>query len=134
MKTSKQTALFAFASLIAIGLIFAIGERLGLWRTQSRAVELAISICSAVLPGTSNAGIPVTPNDGWKSSANWRKLANDMSISDVQKILGQPERIDGGTIGFWHYPNGGTLTFVIGKLNSWSEPGAMNLRADQRNP
>ena len=52
----------------------------------------------------------------------------------IQKILGQPERVDGGTIGFWRYPNGGTLTFVIGKLNSWSEPGAMNLRADQRNP
>ena len=122
MKTSKQTALFAFASLLAIGLTFAIGEGLGLWRTQSGGIELASSICSAVLPGTSNTGKPVTPGDGWKSLANWKNLANDMSIVDVQKILGEPDQVSGGTIAFWHYPNGGTVTFVIGKVNTWSEP------------
>jgi hypothetical protein len=45
-----------------------------------------------------------------------------MSISDAQKILGDPDQVDGGTIAFWHYPNGGTVTFVIGKVNAWSEP------------
>jgi len=119
LKKSKQTALFAFASLLAIGLTFAIGESLGLWKTQSRAIELANSICAAVLP---DIGKPVTPGDGWKSLANWKNLASDMSIGDVQKMLGEPDRVDGGTIAFWHYPNGGTVTFVIGKVNTWSEP------------
>jgi hypothetical protein len=122
LKTNKQTALFAFASFLAIGLTFAIGEGLGLWKAQSRGIELPSSICTADFPGTSNTGKPVTPGDGWKSLANWGKLANDMSISDAQKILGEPERVDGGTIGFWRYPNGGTVTFVIGKVNAWSEP------------
>jgi len=119
LKTRKQTALFAFASLLAIGLTFAIGERLGWGKTQSRVIELANSICAAVLPDT---GKPVTPGDGWKSLANWKNLATDMSIVDVQKMLGEPDQVSGGTIAFWHYPNGGTVTFVIGKLNTWSEP------------
>jgi hypothetical protein len=122
LKTSKQTALVAFASLLAIGLTFAIGDGLGFWRTQSRSIELASTICTADFPGTSNTGKPVTPGDGWKSLANWGKLANDMSISDAQKILGEPEQVDGGTIAFWRYPNGGTVTFVIGKVNTWSVP------------
>jgi hypothetical protein len=119
LKTNKQTALVAIASLLAVGLTVAIGEGLGLWKTQSRSIELVNSICAAVLPGTSNTA---TPGDGWKSLANWKKLANDMSISDAQKILGDPEQVDGGTIAFWRYPNGGTVTFVIGKVNAWSEP------------
>ncbi len=40
----------------------------------------------------------------------------------MQKILGDPEQVDGGTIAFWRYPNGGTVTFFIGKADSWSEP------------
>ena len=35
----------------------------------------------------------------------------------MQKILGDPEQVDGGTIAFWRYPNGGTVTFFIGKAD-----------------
>ena len=122
MKTSKQTALVAFATILAIGLTFAIGDGLGYWRTKSRGIELENSICTADFPGTSNTGKPVTPGDGWKSLPNWKKLAKDMSIGDVQSILGDPERMNGGTIAFWYYPNGGTVTFFIGKVDGWSEP------------
>lgn len=122
MKKSKQTALIVFASLLVIGFTFAIGDSSVLSRTQSGGIELVNSICSAVFPGTGFAGKPVTPGDGWKTLANWKKLARDMSLNDVQKILGDPEQVDGGTIAFWRYPNGGTVTFFIGKADSWSEP------------
>jgi hypothetical protein len=122
LKTHKQTARVAFASLLAIGFAFAIGDSAVLSRTQSRAVELVDNICSAVSPGTGFGGKSATPGDGWKTSANWKKLARDMSISDVQELLGDPEQINGGTIGFWRYPNGGTVTFFIGKVDGWSEP------------
>ena len=65
---------------------------------------------------------PVTSGEGWKSVKNWRKLTNDMSTSDVQKILGEPERLDGGTIAHWYYQNGGTVTFFQGKAQQWNEP------------
>jgi len=121
LKPSKQTTLFAFAGLLAIGLTIATGEGLGLWRKQSRNIELPSSMCTADYAAGDTAK-PVTPNDGWKSLANWKKLANDMSIHDVQKVLGDPNEMSGGTIAFWRYPNGGTVTFFVGKVDNWSEP------------
>ena len=60
--------------------------------------------------------------DGWKSVANWRKLTTDMGTTALQEILGEPERIDGGTVAFWSYENGGKVSFIEGRVSSWSEP------------
>lgn len=122
LQTRKRTVAFTLASLLAIGLTFATSEDPRLKQTQQSALELASSICATVLPDTSNREKSEISADGWRTLANWKKLTNDMSISDVQKILGEPEQKDGGTIGFWRYPNGGTITFLIGKVNTWREP------------
>jgi len=53
---------------------------------------------------------------------NWRKLYKDMSTSDVQKILGEPHRVDGGNLASWHYQNGGRVVFYEGKVDHWREP------------
>lgn len=95
---------------------------MGWWKNQAATIELVNTICSAVLPGTSFTGKPATPGDGWKSPANWKKLAKDMSLGEVKELLGDPEQISGGTIAAWRYPNGGTVTFFIGKLDNWIEP------------
>ena len=60
--------------------------------------------------------------DGWKSIVNWRKLTTKMTPDDVQKILDAPHRVDGGNVTFWYYQNGGNVTFMFGKVRSWSEP------------
>ena len=65
---------------------------------------------------------PVTTNEGWESLANWRKLSTGMSTMDVQKILGDAHRIEGGTITAWHYENEGIVVFYEGKIKRWSEP------------
>lgn len=54
--------------------------------------------------------------------ANWRRLRERMSYEDVRSLLGEPEKVDGGSVAFWRYPNRGTVTFVSGELTSWSEP------------
>lgn len=64
----------------------------------------------------------VNSGDGWKSVNNWRKLTTDMSYVEVRKILGEPQRIDGGSVAHWYYQNGAKATFIINKLNSWEEP------------
>jgi len=64
----------------------------------------------------------VASGDGWKSIANWRKLTTAMSYDDVERILGTPERVDGGNLAHWYYPNRAEVVFMRGKVESWSEP------------
>lgn len=74
-------------------------------------------------PGTqSKAQEPVVSSDGWRSLTNWRKLIPDMIESDVRRILGEPDRIDGGSVAYWYYQNRGNVTFISGKVQSWKEP------------
>lgn len=54
--------------------------------------------------------------------ANWRRLREDMSYDAVRRILGEPDRIDGGSLAFWSYRNGGRVGFISGRLRSWTEP------------
>jgi hypothetical protein len=122
LKTNTQTVLFALVALLLVGLMVGFGERSAGRKNPSVNVDLEGSICTAAFPGTAVTGAAATPGDGWKSLPNWKKLAKDMSIGEVQSILGDPERMNGGTIGFWVYPNGGTVTFFIGKVDGWSEP------------
>ena len=64
----------------------------------------------------------VARGNGWKSIANWRKLTTSMGYDDVERILGTPERVDGGNLARWHYPNRAEVVFMRGKVESWSEP------------
>ncbi len=64
----------------------------------------------------------IVSGEGWKSLANWRSLKNGMSYDEVRSILGEPSRVDGGSIAFWHYSNRGRVTFFSDKLESWAEP------------
>jgi hypothetical protein len=75
------------------------------------------------LPSTpSKAQEPVTSDDGWKSVMNWRKLTERMNASDVRRILGEPHRVDGGTVAHWYYQNRGEVHFYAGKVDRWIEP------------
>lgn len=64
----------------------------------------------------------IVSGEGWKSLANWRSLKNGMSYDEVRSILGEPSRVDGGSIAYWHYSNQGRVRFGLDKLRSWEEP------------
>lgn len=57
-----------------------------------------------------------------KELTNWRRLREDMTYEDVRALLGEPTKIDGGGVAFWHYPDFGAVTFISGRVSSWSEP------------
>ena len=60
--------------------------------------------------------------DGWKSKTNWRMLTTGMSTNDVEDILGEPQRVDGGNVMAWYYENSGRVIFIEKRVSGWSEP------------
>ena len=53
---------------------------------------------------------------------SWRQLKKNMSEEQVRALLGEPAKVDGGTFAFWHYRNGGAVTFYNDRVDSWTEP------------
>ncbi|MFP8489591.1 hypothetical protein ACKGJO_10910 [Gracilimonas sp. Q87] len=50
------------------------------------------------------------------------QLREGMSQEKVKELLGPPQHIEDGSISIWRYTNGGSITFMGGKVFSWSEP------------
>ena len=62
-------------------------------------------------------------SDLWKEVSNWRKLERGMSKDEVREILGEPENVlTLSIISTWSYPNGGSVSFMQGKVDGWMEP------------
>lgn len=65
-----------------------------------------------------------SPNK-WKDRANWRLLRKGMSKTEVERILGEPPKVDVGSyFEHWYYPDalGGDVRFNSnGEVDSWVE-------------
>ena len=119
----KTIIIIGFLSLsVAFNSYAHDSNRIDQLEKEMQEIKLRLSKLESLLSNPSNAQKPVTSGEGWKSVMNWRKLTTDMSTSDVQKILGEPDRVDGGTIATWYYQNGGRITFFMGKAHEWMEP------------
>ena len=68
----------------------------------------------------STGGVPAST--GSPTKAAWRTLREGMSESDVRRILGEPDTLDGGSIARWGYRDGGSVSFASGKVIIWHEP------------
>ncbi len=120
----RQVAIIGSLSLaVAFSANAGDSDRINQLEKDIQEIKVRLSRLEALLSNPGNAQQPVTSGEGWKSVVNWRKLTQGMSTSDVRQILGEPHRVDGGTMTQWYYQNGGQMTFVMGKLNSWTEPG-----------
>lgn len=85
-------------------------------------LEKPLSALESMIYGKKEKNEFINSGKGWESITNWRKLRMRMSENDVRKILGDPEKIDGGDFAFWYYPNDGRVTFIQGGVDGWSEP------------
>jgi len=97
-------------------------DRIDQLEKEIQELDLRISKLESLLNTTSSAQEIIPSNEGWKSISNWRKLSTGMDTSDVRKILGEPERLDGGMFATWHYGNGGMVIFREGEVDRWQEP------------
>jgi len=118
-----RLAIAVILSLVATSSSYAHdSDRIEQLEREVQETKERLSILESILQNKTNEKEHVITGDGWKSVANWRKLTTGMNTSTVQKILGDAHRVQGGTLAFWNYKNGGTVTFYKGKLTSWSEP------------
>ena len=119
----KTITIIGFLSLLVAFNSYANdSDRIDQLEKEIQELNLRISKLESLLSNPSAAQEVVMSGEGWKSITNWRKLATDMSPSDVRKILGEPHQLDGGEVATWYYQNGGTVHFILGKVNSWTEP------------
>jgi len=121
---TKSIVVFAF---LAIAVSFSSNaqdsDRTGRLEKEVQELKARVAKLESMLSVQGNVQELVTSADGWKSVANWRKLSTKMSPNDVRKLLGEPDRIDGGGVAIWHYSNRGRFTFISDKVTSWTEPG-----------
>ena len=97
-------------------------DRIAQLEKEIQEIKSRLSRLETLPSNQGKAQEPVTSSDGWRSLTNWRRLATNMSESDVRRTLGEPDRIDGGNIAHWLYENNGRVTFMSGKVYQWSEP------------
>ena len=117
-------ALFVAFSLAAVAFGSYASDSDRITQLENEVQELKLRLKRLELPqaNISNQQKPVSSSQGWKSQANWRALKKGMAYEDVRAILGEPERIAGGTFTHWFYLNRGSLTYYEDRLDSWSEP------------
>ena len=99
-------------------------ERVDQLEKELLEIKVRLSKLESLVANTSNTKTKNTSisGDGWRSVMNWRKLSTGMSPSDVRGILGEPNRLNGGTFATWIYQNGGRVIFFDDKVHEWMEP------------
>jgi len=63
--------------------------------------------------------------DKWKDRSLWRQLKMNMSMDEVEALLGIPKKIDGGAVTTWYYSSESWHSYVKfyqGQLDGWTEP------------
>lgn len=119
----KNITIIGFLSLaVAFSANAHDSDRVDQLEKDLREVKAQLAKLESLIIAPNIAQKSLDSSDGWKSVINWRKLTKGMSPSEVRKILGEPHRLDGGTIARWFYQNDGRVLFYDEKVEQWTEP------------
>lgn len=123
LKTCLKTGLLGCLILtFALNSYARDGDRITQLEKEVQELKLRLSRLESPQSSTNQQQRTIVSGEGWKSLANWRSLKNGMSYDEVRSILGEPNRIDGGTLAQWHYSNRGSVRFFLDKVDQWQEP------------
>jgi len=98
-------------------------SRLTALENEVSEINIRLSKLEGASPAAGEKKVEASSSDGWKYLENWRRLSTGMTYADVQKLLGEPVRIDGGVVAHWSYPSRGQVSFFNGSVERWREPG-----------
>jgi hypothetical protein len=123
LKTQLTTGLFGCLMLtFTLNSYGSDSVRIKQLEKEVQELKLRLSKLEDTQTTTNQQQRNIVSGEGWKSLANWRSLKNGMSYDEVRSILGEPSRVDGGSIAYWHYSNRGRVIFMSDKLERWEEP------------
>ena len=97
-------------------------ERLREIENEIYQLKVRVKQLENAQPNANNQQKQVVANEGAKSLVNWRRLKTGMSYDDVRALLGEPTRIEGGSVSYWYYLNQASVVFIRDKLERWNEP------------
>ena len=118
----KITAISLFSLLAPFGVSAQDNNRITQIEQEIQSIKLRLTKLESAQGIQSDSQKPIGSSDGWKSLASWRQLIIGMTPADARQLLGEPQRVDGGTFTYWYYPNRGYIIFYEGKLDKWQEP------------
>jgi hypothetical protein len=99
----------------------ALLRRIEILERRSMELERRVRELENVIKSEPTRARPVVAAGNALDIANWRRLRTGMKMDEVRALLGEPERVDGGGVAFWHWGDA-SVTFMDDKLYSWSEP------------
>ena len=101
----------------------ATDERIRLLEAQILQLNGRVAALEGMLNQAKASQQPIVTGEGWKSRANWRKLRKGMSEDEVRALLGEPERLNGGSFSRWKYPSYEEVVFHMNRgVYQWTEP------------
>ncbi len=123
----------ALAAVLAVSLfpVAAAGQDTSYAGLQRRValLELAnadlarrLRVLEARLQSEPSQAQPIVTSTKWREIANWRQLRRGMRMNEVRELLGEPDRVEGGTVTTWRWPDG-DVRFMDDRVYSWNEPG-----------
>lgn len=103
----------------------ALSQQATIDRLERRIAELEkrVARLEKKLATSTSSAIPVS--EKWKDRSLWRSLQTDMSMKQVESLLGEPKNISGGSVTSWYYSSEKWHSYVLfyeGRVNSWKEP------------
>ncbi len=95
-------------------------------KLERRVAALERRVASLEEKMSSTPSQTIQYSEKWKDRSLWRKLRNDMSMEQVESLLGIPKKISGsGNFTHWYYSTEtwkSYVSFYKGLVDGWKEP------------